>query len=402
VCNAGALLDRQPGHEEKTMRTVHPILAGIVLLSSAVIAHAVEPAFQGLGILWKQENYKMSYGEGISPDGGTVVGANFYSSSWYEAHRWTADSGMTPLGDIGGGLFKSRGYDASTGGAIVVGYGLSSSGFEACYWTADDTLHRLGDIPGGNYHSEARAVTPDGTVIVGSGYNADAHEAFRWTAEGGLQPLGDLFGKRTNWSAALGVSDDGEVIVGQGRGRLGNEAWRWTEADGMVGLGDLPGGRFESQAQDCSADGSVVVGHGYNADDNNEAARWTLAGGPVGLGDLPGGAFHSVAWACSADGAIVVGNGRTDRGNEAFIWDETHGMRLLEDVLENDCGLDLTGWYLDHAAAISADGTRIVGWGHNPDGNTEGYVATVPEPSTVALLAVGLAAFLRRRRPATA
>jgi hypothetical protein len=58
------------------------------------------------------------------------------------------------------------------------------------------------------------------------------------------------------------------------------------------------------------------------------------------------------------------------------------------------CGLDLSGWVLDSATAISADGTVLVG----TDGS-RAWVAVVPEPATLWLLSlVGLLAFQRKHR----
>jgi probable HAF family extracellular repeat protein len=165
----------------------------------------------------------------------------------------------------------------------------------------------------------------------------------------------------------------------------------------MVGLGDLPGGSFNSQAFGVSANGSVVVGRGNSAS-GTEAFRWTSGGGMVGLGDLPGGSFSSLAFDVSADGSVVVGGSVSASGNEAFIWDQENGMQSLQDLLVNDFGLDLTGWTLREARGISADGLTIAGWGINPDGFTEAFVATIPEPGTVSLLVLGGIALLRRKR----
>jgi hypothetical protein len=51
-------------------------------------------------------------------------------------------------------------------------------------------------------------------------------------------------------------------------------------------------------------------------------------------------------------------------------------------------GLDLAGWTLTSAEGISADGLTIVGTGVNPAGNQEAWMATIPEPSTIALAAL--------------
>ena len=48
-------------------------------------------------------------------------------------------------------------------------------------------------------------------------------------------------------------------------------------------------------------------------------------------------------------------------GTQAFIWDATNGMQNLKDILANIYGLDITGWDLDEARSISADGKTIIG-----------------------------------------
>ncbi len=65
-------------------------------------------------------------------------------------------------------------------------------------------------------------------------------------------------------------------------------------------------------------------------------------------------------------------------------------MRSLHDMLTDDFGLDLTGWTLSEAWNISDDGLTIVGYGNNPDGYTEAWIATVPEPATLLLLGLGV------------
>ena len=263
----------------------------------------------------------------------------------------------------------------------------------------------------GDNDSIARGVSGDGSVVVGSSssFQFGSPEAFRWTEATGMVGLGDLAGGLFR-NEAFGVSADGSVVVGvSNSANFDDEAFRWTQATGMVGLGDLAGGIFRSEALAVSADGSVIVGQGNSAN-GTEAFRWTQATGMVGLGDLPGGFFGSSALGVSADGSVVVGQGNSANGSEAFIWNISQGMRSLQEVLTNDYGLNLTGWTLSEPTGISADGLSIVGFGTNPNGLTEAWIArldgqtdppnpSVPEPSAILGLGLfSLVGFLIKKR----
>jgi probable HAF family extracellular repeat protein len=257
----------------------------------------------------------------------------------------------------------------------------------------------LGFLPGGGqYGGMAWSASADGSVIVGYSDTSTAFmQAFRWTQAGGMVALPDLPGGN-EFSEALGVSADGSVAVGQGTSDAGIEACVWT-TDGAFGLGSLPGGEYRSQARAISADGTVVVGGSrseLSGPDAWEMFRWTEQDGMIGLGDLPGGDFGSYAYDTSVDGSVLVGTGTSQRGLEAAVWDAGHGLRSVYDILTGE-GHDLSGWSLTSATGVSDDGLTIVGTGTNPAGDTEAWIARIPEPATLSLLAFGLAAVLRRR-----
>jgi probable HAF family extracellular repeat protein len=227
-------------------------------------------------------------------------------------------------------------------------------------------LGALEGFPGWTVSSTAYAVSADGAVVVGESFwgLVPRTEAVLWTKDGSMEGLGFLPGESS--SSAYGISAGGSVVVGFS----GGQAFRWTK----TGEDGIEGGIMESlgpgSAYGVSADGKVVVGASAR-----EAFRWE-DGEMVGLGFLPGGSYSS-AQGVSADGTVVVGSS-IDSGYEAFIWDETNGMRSLRGVLEA-LGLEneLEGWTLRVAPAISADGRTIVGYGTNPTGKTEAWRAVL-------------------------
>jgi probable HAF family extracellular repeat protein len=376
--------------------------------SSLALASPAEtaPMFMGLGDL--PGGIFNSQALAVSADGSTVVGRGSTAdatSGFTEAFRWTQTGGMVGLGllpvDLDPNLFGrgSNAYAVTADGSTVVGWSETGPSVEGFRWTSDGGMVGLGDLPGGGSNSYAYGISADGSVVVGEGTSAGSvpNQAFRLTLEGGMVGLGDLPGGSFD-SSARAISADGTVIVGVGHNSASNvEGFRWTSEGGMVPLGDLPGGPFDSEPTAVSPDGSVIVGISRSAS-GLEAFRWTSEGGIVGLGDLPGGSFSSEAFAVSADGSIVLGTSADSSGQKgAFIWDPSNGMRPLDQVLM-DLGIDLATWRLVAATGISADGLTIVGYGSNPDGDVEGWIAVIPEPNTGVLMMMGLLELAYRRR----
>ena len=348
----------------------HFIVFGFISAFSASAA-----SFRGLGDL--AGGSFASVATAVSADGKVVAG---YSSTTngYEAVRWTAATGLRRLGELPGGTYASFGNAISADGTTIVGNSQSVSGDQAFRWTEATGIVGLGDLPGSGFFSFATGVSSNGNVVVGfsaSTASGNNSEAFRWTATNGMVGLGALPGASIR-SRAWGVSADGSIIVGESSSANAGsnlEAFRWTSA-GMTGLGDLAGGLFHSIAYAISADGNVIAGYSIPSSGAHAAFRWTAANGMTALGTLPCDTW-SIARANSGDGAIIVGDPQIVSGDCVFIWTATRGIRRLLDVLTNDYGLNLTGWTLRSPTAVSQNGCVIVGWGINPAGQTEGWMA---------------------------
>jgi probable HAF family extracellular repeat protein len=342
---------------------------------------AAQPSFTSLGDLPGGTFYSIA--RGVSSDGSVVVGTSL-SSRGTEAFRWTAADGMIGLGDLPGGPpfsfdFYSEAYSVSGDGGTVAGVGRAVPGNEPTRWMApwqgggSGPMGLLG-FDGGETIGAAFAVSADGATIVGSATpGANAYEAFRWR-DGIMTGLGDLDGGIVG-SRAFGVSADGSVVVGFGSTDDAAQAFRWTQATGMLAIPDLAGSA-EAVAFGVSADGSTAVGYSRPSA-AYQAWRWTATTGTVALPPMADGSPPRIAYACSGDGALVVGRADTGFGQEAFLWDSAHGTRRLKDIFLA-LQLPVDDWILSSCTCISRDGTALAGFGFNPSGQTEAWVARIP------------------------
>lgn len=330
----------------------------------------------------------------VSDDGSVVVGEST-GAMGVQAVRWTVGGGIIGIGDLSGGDFDSHALSVSGDGTTIVGRSSSDAGEQAFRWTAGSGIVGLGDLAGGGFWSSATGVSTNGSVIVGGGTVGEGLKAYHWTAENGMTALGYLpNGQAESWASA--VSADGSMTVGTARGQYGGyEAFvSTTPPTILVGLGDPVGGSFGSYAYGISGNGTVVFGQGASAFDGNEACYWTSATGWVGLGTP-----SSAVWSSTADGSLLVGEAFIDGVYCAYIWDRSTGLGSpLEDYLSTNHGLVMGDWHLSVARGISADGRALVGYGTNANGETEGWVIAIPEPSMSIMCWSGVLLILWRKR----
>jgi probable HAF family extracellular repeat protein len=325
----------------------------------------------------------------VSGDGRISVGGS-NSTNGDEAARWTGPTG-SGLGDLSGGTFSSEAYACSGDGSAVFGFGTDSSGNRQAFrWTTTGGIAGLGFF-GGGYSSQVYACSADGLSACGENLVQlppnpvppfPVTQAFKWTQAGGLQGLGFLPGVTGTaggeLSTARGMSADGSVIVGWGFDAGGTyRAWRWTQATGMH---DISGGTVSAQTRACSPDGLTVVGSILGG--NSQPFLWTLGGsGVTPLGWLAGMNSGGCTDAINAGVRIIgVCSNTTVPGSQtACVWDRGFGWRSVRDVLTAG-GIDVTGWNLTQAWAMSDDGRVIVGQGTDPSGNPAAWKASLPLP----------------------
>jgi uncharacterized membrane protein len=339
----------------------------------------------------------------MSPDAKRFTGVDGDS-----VFRWSASDGRTNLGTLPSTIGSSP-IDIATisdDGSTIIGK-FGGSGF---FWTAEGGTVLLPPIISDQSYllTFPTALSSDGAIIVGNAHDPfssyDSH-AFRWTAETGFVLLDGL-------DFAAAVSPDGSVIVGGAYfdrspwpQSTDSQAVRWTQATGTVGLGIMPNSwQQDSAAEFVSHDGTVVVGYGFPPDARigPKVFRWTDTEGmqqPSTLGD------DQEPIAMSADGNVIIGDMRTLDSNvttfatidDFFVWTPDTGLRKLPELIAA-LGIGNIAPFSDpnqysELYDISADGRIVFGQSSDPIRGQYWLldISPVPEPTSSALLACGLA-----------
>ncbi len=365
-------------------------------LGSALLA--APPSFQTLD--------EFAEATGISADGSVVVGNRIAGlvpgdplggligpSYLYDAVRWE-DGVTTGLEPLPGGQTDGGARGVSADGSVIVGHATGDGGKEAVLWQ-NGAITCLGVLDGFD-DSFVCDVSADGSVAVG-GASAGAGlmitgDAWRWD-NGVMSGLG-VGVAPPEWAVANAVSGDGGVVVGSRLSLGAGHSFRWDNGE-LTTLGRV-------SANGVSADGSVVVG-GVGL--GGQAWQWE-DGVATDLGGMPGTEWGT-ALDVSADGSVIVGsvggneNEWWDGSTLGVLWTPSEGARYVGDVLADHFGLDLDGWVLHEVVAISDDGLTIVGNATKDFEKAQfigAWVAHIPEPGTLALLAVGALVWVGRGR----
>jgi uncharacterized membrane protein len=315
--------------------------------------------FQGLGVI--------TSAAAVSVDGSVVVGNLNLGGPFY----WTQKGGLVPLRDSSGntlGIF-SKATGVSGDGSVIVG-GNTLAGGQAFRW-ADGVAAAIPQL-GSPLTSFANSVSQDGSIITGEQQTFSGFSGFVLSGA----TLQTISRSSLNLTPnGIIVSANGSVVAGNLEGGAGTSTpFQWQ--NGV--LTQWPGPMGTGTAEGLSPDGSVIVGSiGVGNGLNSAPFEW--ANGVVTTLHLPTPYSTGSATGISNDGTTIVGwMSKTGLSNTAFIWNQASGVQELQKVLTADgLGSELAGWTLTQASAVTPDGNTIVGKGVDPQGQDEGWIATL-------------------------
>ena len=406
-------------------RFIQISMAAICLAVSAEIAWAGQVEYFSTGTPNPSAGkYAGTIGFGVS-DNGIVAATNNLGVN-ETAFTYTTGGSYYTLGEQG------RALSISADGSRVAGYVTSvSAGTGALSWQAGtQNFHRLNSLLA---YTSGAAVSADGKTIVGVGANQMAS----WdpntnvgTALG--QVTGPAWSPPANFGWAGAVSNTG--LVGGTSGYTGMAAnprvaviaqAGVSNSTQQLGQGTLDNSIANSYAKvlAINTDGTLLVGesnvnvsgnivsHAFIVD-RTVADTLVDMSTPTGFTQVRAQGISNVV---GGVGPVVVGsawNGTIaspDLTNiSAVIWLPGLGPKLLQDVAQNNWGINFSGYRLMTAYGVSTNGGYITGSALDLNtGNQVGYlisnISPVPEPASFVTLGLGLGIALyarHRRKPA--
>ena len=287
----------------------------------------------------------------------------------------------------------------TSGGTSSTAYGLNDAGqvagsivdgpqqYRTTIWSNGATLN-LGTLGGPwgaaldiNNFGQVTGASTTSTTFTAVDYEA---HAFFYT-NGLMTDLGTLGGPNSEGRA---INDLGDVAgdASLSFSNIGLAHAFLYSVGAMQDLGTLGTGSV-SIAYDINNLKQVVGTSQTNPINGNQHAFSWRGGIMSDLGVLPG-AVASAAYGINNKGEIV-GHDNADR---AILWLDNLSFDLS--TLLDSSG---AGWTLEAATDVNDSG-QIVGFGLNGEGQTRAFVLTqVPEPNTMALLAIGAGAAAMRK-----
>jgi uncharacterized membrane protein len=377
------LVPNSPAHLPRpaSVRTRAAIVAIAVIAGLACAAHAQTAQFFPLSDRLQDPRIQGSWAYGLNSDGTIIVGAAYVRSPQspfeHRAAVWRFPAGgepSLPESLQGDDNFATAAVAVSDDGDKVVGSaGLFLEYFDGRHYDPRNAFYWWGLNSGSpevaivNNVLEFHDIAADGSVAVGQLRLTDWPEplptfAFEWRGPG--TPFLQL--PTPGWaSGAYSLTSDGRASVGY----FGNpdagaiNGAIWTRA-GIAPIPGFPPSRWH-EAHAISGNGRWITGP-----TDPDGFLWGESADITVVAQLPGSGWLRPS-AVANDGRTIIGECVTDTGeawiHDAIIWHPTDaaGSRRLSDEL-TERGVDLTGWTLLNATAMSDDGSVIVGYAINP------------------------------------
>lgn len=210
-------------------------------------------------------------------------------------------------------------------------------------------FHAIGYATGAD-GSRTYALSADGRTAVGTSSGFGVGVGFSWTSLGGRNDFG--LQAALPPTSANAVSADGLVIAGSSLPGNFQRALVYSGPGTYQEIAPV-GGYPATAANGISGDGSIVVGYLKVPQAGvAEAFRWTAQGGLQRLGLARPGDASSAAAAISRDGTTIVGGSDNGTTGVAFTWTQATGMVTLP---------NLGGSAYGTARAVNSDGSIVVG-----------------------------------------
>ena len=317
-------------------------------------------------------------------DRGQIVGTRNREGGGISGFVWDAKTGFRELGSSEGPWVQPAGISRN---GVVVGhtYGIGHQA-KPFVWTSNGGMRAI-DLPAGALYGEAVGVNRHGTVLLEVRFDG-ADSIYTWSEGAGLKPV--LHGNEALGSGyfPLDINDSGAVV-----GHHYSPVSPFVRfADGTQAELGLLDGSWAGPA-DINNRGWVVGSAGTNPHEVcYESVCWTeetphafLWNAKDGMIDLDAGDPDAQSYAHAVnDAGVVVG---VTVGQGAFLWEKGE-KTFINTVLSTE------GYDIREAREINSRGQILA---FAADGRTV-LLSPAPEPETVALFLVGLAALAWRAR----